>query len=386
MEVIVHQAEVFKLLDVLLARWKSTPRQYPFNRRDAIIPQNIIPTEIRANKTRLACFYFYTCIYMRGGIESLQVFNALIKMWRIHPELFDPLHAQWWKQSDVQAILKRFIGWDSKAASVNWIENSKRLVRNWGGDPLELIKGLSKYDEALRRIKNKTTKKELHEAEVKEKNGEGFRGFQPKMVSMILYFYDWEGWLKPRFLYPSPADFHNFRFALANRGMEILPFTPVVRTSEKISAPWRTVVMAYMKARKADPVEVSDALWLFSLVMCGNSPVTTTYKVPPLERRERPGLFIFGEIQEEWDYGKSVKAKKSLKLQQTCLICPFADTCDYAIPARPYYTKGLLELRLRAKVIEGIGFNHLPDPKPDEVVIDQEVLQLLTTLEHPVSA
>lgn len=380
MQVIVHQGRVFELLDVLLARWKASPKKYPFNRKDAVIPQNIIPEEIRKDTRTLACFYFYACIYMRGGIESLQVFNALIKMWRTYPDLFDPMRAQWWKQSDVQVILKRFIGWDSKAASKNWVENSKRLMRNWGGDPFTLLKGVKDYDEALLRIRNKLKKSELHEAGM---HNEGFIGFQPKMVSMILYFYDWEGWLKPRFLYPSPADFHNFRFALANGAMEIVPYTRQVRTSEKISAQWREIVMAYMKARRADPVQVSDALWLFSLVMCGNSPATTAHAKHPLERKERPSLFAFGNVEEQWDHGQSVRARKSLQLRQTCLICPFAATCDYAIPAQPYYRQGILELRPRPKVIEGIGFNHLPEPKPDEIIIDQKVLQLLHTLEHP---
>ncbi len=121
--------------------------------------------------------------------------------------------------------------------------------------------------------------------------------------------------------------------------------------------------------------------------MCGNSPATTMFETHPLERKDRPGLFIFGDIKEKWDHGKWVKARKSPKLQQTCLICPFADTCDFAIPSRPYYRKGLLQLRPRHKVMEGVGFNHLPlDPSPNDIVIDPEILTLLHQLEPPVPA
>ncbi|HEY6022533.1 MAG TPA: hypothetical protein VIY48_22515, partial [Candidatus Paceibacterota bacterium] len=160
MHVIVHQDKVFELLDVLLARWKSKPKQYPYNRPDAVIPQRIIPPELHANKHTLACWYFYACIYMRGGIESLQAFNALIRMWRDLPHLFDPAHAALMQPSDMQPILRKYIGWDSEQASINWVFNSRWLMQSWKGNPLNLIKGLRSYEEAERRIRNKRTKRE----------------------------------------------------------------------------------------------------------------------------------------------------------------------------------------------------------------------------------
>jgi hypothetical protein len=345
MHVVVHQERVSELLDVLLARWRSIPKHYPFDRKDAVVPQSIIPKEMRQNQFTLACFYFYACIYMRGGIESLQAFSALIKMWRKYPDLFDPMHAAWLQPRDIQPILKEFIGWDSKAASKNWIENSRRLRNNWQSNPLCVIKGLSSYKEALRRIRNKISKRDKKEAGPRN---EGFLGFQPKMVSMILYFYDWEGWLKPRFLYPAPADFHNFRLALANRIMVVTPSTATIRSSEKISAPWRKALMDYMKKTGADPIEVSDVLWLFSLTMCGNSPATLTFEVHPLTRRPAH-LFAHAGVEEEWDHMQWVRTKRQ-RLERTCMICPFEKTCMFGIPARPYYRLGLLELRPRPKL------------------------------------
>jgi hypothetical protein len=165
----------YAMLDKLVGLHQAN--KYPFNRPDAIIPQKIIPEEIRKDKYLLACFYFYICIYMRGGIESLQAFNAMIKMWRVHPELFDPVRAQMLSPEQVQPILREFVGWDSKAASINWVTNSIRLSKNWNGNPLNLLKNLRSYDGAIKRIRNKRTKRDLREA---GKGNEGFRGFQPR--------------------------------------------------------------------------------------------------------------------------------------------------------------------------------------------------------------
>ena len=61
-------------------------------------------------------------------------------------------------EAEAQKVLKEHIGWDSRQASINWSENSKRLCDNWGGQAINLVKYLDSYDEALRRMKNKTTK------------------------------------------------------------------------------------------------------------------------------------------------------------------------------------------------------------------------------------
>jgi len=368
MEVIVHHHKVFKLIDTLLERWNASPKRYPYNRPDAIIPQNVIPDSIRKDTFALACFYFYVCIYMRGGIESLQAFNAMLKMREKHPLMFDPYHASLMTQEEVQAILKEFVGWDSKNASINWVENSKRLMRNWKGNPLNLIKKLDNYEEALRRIKNKLTKKEIAAA---GPDGEGFRGFQPKMVSMILYFYDWEKLLKKRFHYPAPADFHNFRLGLAIRAMEVdLKEGETIRAVEKISAPWRDAVMAYLKEHDADPIEVADAIWLFSLVMCGNSSAPTTSKQPlDLELFSHASVEIVSshDQRQQWSMAKNRK-----KLEQTCYICPLAAHCDFAVPSKPYYTKGMLVLLPRIRPEASRYLEQLREPSPSEVILKEE--------------
>ncbi len=381
MEITVHHERVFALLDVLLPRWKE--KRYPYNRPDAIIPQTIIPAELRKKKKELAWFYFYICIYMRGGIESLQAFRALLRMRTAHPHLFDPLHAQWWPVEEVQLILKTFIGWDSKAASINWVENSRRLVGTWGDDPLALIRGVTTYEEALRRIKNKRTKAELAEANKINNNGHGFRGFQPKMVSMLLYFYDWEGWLEPRFAYPSPADFHNFRLGLNFEAIEVkLEKGERLSAKEALSYPWREAVMSYIEKHQADPLEVSDALWLFSLLLCGNSPLTVTRSELGPDLFSHAGVKLHSNGHDtRWLSQRNLTA-----LAQTCFVCPLVEKCAYAVPAQPYYRKGLLQLNPRPRVERGMNLSHFREPAPDNVVLDDEMVDLLEHIEAAAPA
>lgn len=335
----VDRRIAFEGLDTLLELWKR--KAFPYDQKDAILPQTRLPEALRDNPETLAAFYFYVCIYMRGGIESLQAFRALARMWQDHPEAFDPFLAQWLAPAHMEDMLRAYIGWDARRASINWVENSRRLVRNWDGRPLNLLKGLRSWTEALRRFRNKRTKRDLREAGAR---GEGFMGFQPKMVSMLVYFCDWEGWLEKRFLYPSPADFHNFRFGLNQGAITLAPWPGEIRTSEALSAPWRAAVLAYLRSRKADPIEVADALWLFSLVLCGNSPVTQT------STSAGTGFFEADDLPRLVDAQTFRTPRMRLALERTCLRCPVRTRCTLGIPSQPYYRKGILVLRPRPRI------------------------------------
>lgn len=336
-EVIADDATTFYAFDIIVERWKAEPKMFPYDQPGALIPQTLIPKRLRDDKEALFNFYFYICLYMRGGIESAQAFRAMIKLWEDRPEFFDPLYAQHLTQKELQPIIAQYIGWDSEAVTRFWIENSKRLMRNWDGKASNIFKGLKSYKEALRRIRNKRTKKDLYEASLVDDRGEGFMGFQPKMVSMFVYFIDWEGLLEVSFIYPTPADFHNFRFGLAVRGVRIYPEHRNIRSSEKLSRVWRDLTVRYLEARKGlvTPVELADAIWLFSLELCGNSPLTVYH-----EKVDKNGVGMFEpEDLEHQSIPDFLSPAYRDRLQRTCLSCPLIDMCELAIPASPYYQR-----------------------------------------------
>lgn len=334
----------FWLFDSLLERWNAEPKMFPYDQPRAVIPQNIVPGHIRQSNDpeSIYYFYFYICLYMRGGIESIQAFRAMIKLRQDMPELFDPYHAQHLTPEELQPIVAEYVGWDSENVAKYWIDNSQRLMRHWDGKASNIFKGMNDWDEAQRRIWNAghSLKKTTFGKDATTGQYLGFIGFRPKMVSMLVYFIDWEGLLPKRFPYPTPADFHNFRLALAHRVIVLDPEPKNLRNHELISAPWRDLTLRYLKERKADPVELADAVWLFSLEMCGNSPLTDWRE--PSDTAEENGEKVVGLNDEVFtidDLPSLLSKRYRQRLRRTCLACPILDTCELAVPAGPYYQR-----------------------------------------------
>ncbi len=343
MEVIVNRRRFTYIVDALLERKRADI--FPYNVKGVSVPQLLIPDELRENARVLALFYFFVCIYMRGGIKSHTAFKQLIKLWKDYPHYFEPAEVIKIPTEDVQEMLKKYVGWDSKVAGRFWKVNAKRMDLHWGSNPFEIIKGTRSYDEAVRRIANNDKKSKKERNNSLDLKNQGFIGFQHKMASMLLYFYDWEGWITS-FLYPSPADFHHYRIFIANEAISILdPTNGCIRYHNKISESIRTELMHYMKTHNTTPVELGDAIWLYSLAVCGESPATVT-KDSVISSLP---LFVAGEIKSTFDTPIWTQRQKK-KLLRTCGICVLRETCTYAIPSNPYYKKGLIELRTRTPV------------------------------------
>lgn len=326
--VTADRKRAFALIDTLLPRWQR--RQFPFNQPGVMVPQELIPKEVRDNPEEVGRFYFFVCIYMRGGIRSDQAFRAILKMRDDHPHLFDPFAAAWEEPASVQHILKQYIGWDSETASKNWVLNARHLETSWGGSVIKLFKGIRSYEEALHRLRNKTRKKD----QLLGPQSMGFRGFQEKMVSMLVYFMDWNGLLSTRFAYPTPADFHNFRLAFAHGALKVSVDKTRVSSGSEIAGAWREITLAYIRRRKANPVEVADALWLFSLLLCGRSPLTETTGVE--KEKNGSGMFALHMLPHH-DDAQYMARKYRKRLEETCLRCPVLETCGLVVPAGPYY-------------------------------------------------
>jgi hypothetical protein len=255
-------------------------------------------------------------------------------------------------------IYGEFLPIDKETNVRGLLTNYRLLDVHYNGKALDLIKGMNSYEEAVRRLRNKKTKQERVAAGIA---GEGMFGFQHKMVSMLVYFYDWEGWFKKRFIYPSPADIHNFRIGLTSKSLVVEEaVNDTIKDYEGISAPWRKAVVEYLVERGEDPLDVSDVLWLFSNVMCGNSPMTHT---PREEQEAGNGMFEEKELPHFDGEIQFLHPSYRRDLEQTCLNCFLLDRCDYAVPARPYYNKGMIVLRRRPKIEMHVDMSKLKEPE-----------------------
>lgn len=344
MDVRVHDRVAFPALDIIVEAWLE--KSFPYNNTKAVVPQRLIPQELVADKRALANFLFAVCYYMKGRITSEAAFKGMLKIWRKHPEMFEPSIVSFWSTDEIEGILAEFINRDIVQTAKAWKENARRLVDVWGGEAFNITKGLKSHKEAMRRIKNKRTKRDLKRALRANGTGEGFEGFQDKMVSMLIYFFDWFGLLEVRFLYPAPADFHNLRLGFATGSITVFPVPERLRYSTKLAALWGVMLMRYMKQRNYDPIDVADALWLFSALMCGRSPLTTLITAKewkPTERHLFNNKHVRGKLMISHPDFMSKNSRGFVDaLGKTCLRCPFFPGCKYTIPAGPYYqnTKG----------------------------------------------
>lgn len=326
-----------EVLDTLLLMREE--KVYPFNRTDAVVPQKLIGEDIREDKRALSLFYFFACIYMRGGIVSSTAFKLLLRMRAENPWTFEPSEVLKRSTDEVRAVLKTYIGWDSKNAGAYWYENARLLQMNWRGNPLNILDAIETYEDAVVYYQNKNRKGDNQPTGgtdylLLNHQGLGFWGHQHKMVSMQVYFADWERLFKKRFIYPGPVDFHNYRLFLTTGAVTFVDAPEKVSFGEKISAPARKALIRYITEKKVDPIDVADVIWLFSLLMCGESPHTQTKEV-----KIKPGvLFAKHEIKEIWRITEW-SSRKTRSLNRSCHVCAFNKTCKYAIPAGPYYGK-----------------------------------------------
>lgn len=339
MKVELDYGRLCEVVDRLLALKRGNI--YPFNRTDAVVPQTLVPDELRRDKEALALFYFFICTHMRGGITSATVFRQYLRMKAAFPWMFQPKEVIKREPEEIPRVIKGFVGWDSKAAGTFWWHNSRLLASGWDGSALAIIKATRNYDDATRFYKNRR-KKGDKVVDIDTRNL-GFWGHQPKMVSMQVYFADWERLYKKRFPYPGPVDWHNIRIFVT---LCVLIVTkedgePPLRFNEELVRPLREGLMRYIKERKADPIEVADVNWLFSLLMCGESPLTQTKAEVTFE--DAP-LFDGLSIDADWKVEQH-GTKRKTGLEKTCLVCAFNQECQFAMPARPYYSQGLIERR-----------------------------------------
>lgn len=357
MKVTISHERLKWLIDELLARWRATPKRYPFNRPDAIIPQTLVPNELRRDRKMLANFYVGINCHMKGRIASIQAFRSHIALWQKYPWFYEPRRMLWESPERLMEVLEEFSLIDRDASIRDLRINYRHLETYYDGNALNLTKGVENWDEALRRILNKRTQRALQKA---GHGGEGLYGHQHKMVSMTVYWHDWEGWLKPRFPYPSPSDIQNFRWGVG--GAAILTDAKpgeAIRGYDVLGIPWREGVLRYIIENKEDSKDVADVLWLGPNLLCGNSPLTQTTKNP---NKDGSGMFEEDALPLVQSEQKYLNPKYRKALEETCLICPALSQCKYAVPARPYYDEGKFVFRQRPRMELYFDVRKLTEP------------------------
>ncbi len=273
-----------------------------------------------------AVFLFNVCYYMRGGIKSNDAVKRMANVYDEWPSLFDCEFAKDVDPGAIEEILKTNGLGFQKVVADQWVENSRRLHELYDGDPRKIFEGVDSYELSQERIQN-------------DGKGGGFKGFQEKMTSMIIYYLMDED-LIDRFNFPIPVDLHVLRVSIANEMITFgdVPHKTNLFTKETLSA-LRTLYLQYAEERNVNPLRLCDAVWMLSESSCGRHPGNTT--IEPHGRKVRNGRSTY-LIPKEVNFDDPTQLKA---YRESCAICPIEETCQYNIPGTQYYVGGNLIIR-----------------------------------------
>jgi len=311
-------------------------KEYPFNLPKAKAPQvmeNLRDLFVLGSREH-ACFLFALCYWMRGGIDSQTATKQLAQLYRNNPEMFLPEKVyKFQRQMILPGLERRFapiflssefkaigLGFNVEEIADIWVENWLRIKDLWAGDPRDIFKGVSTYEEACKRVQNKSKR--------------GFHGFQEKMVSMLIYFY-MDADILDRWHFPIPVDFHVLRIVFSNC---IIVAKPAESNgngfyTKSVLMSVRKLCQNYCVKHNVDPLHLCEAIWLYSRLMCNQHPGNQSV-VGGRHGRKTELLPV-----SRWSLAQI------RNYSNTCAICSINDTCKWCIPSAEYYIRGKLVLR-----------------------------------------
>ncbi len=300
-------------------------KEYPYDQPEATLPNapENLPRMLKRGTREHALFLFGLCYWMRGGIKSHTAVKQLASLYDAYPEMFFPESSP---KLVVSTLALRFcnggLGFNASKIAEMWVENLAKIDTKWNGDPRTLLANLSTYEEACERIQNKRHK--------------GFRGFQEKMVSMLIYFFMDAG-LVDCFHFPIPVDFHVLRMIFAH---EIIITQEDDANgkgfyTEPVLALVRELFRSYCIDHCANPLRLCDAVWMYSRLMCAKHPGNQS---DVGGRHGRKTLL--------WPVTRWTPAQ-TRAFERTCGVCTIRETCRWCIPSAEYYIRGRIVPRER---------------------------------------
>lgn len=328
LKVVIDYEHAYGVLDTLMDAYEHNAPPYNLDRARLPHDSRHMPETLERGSVDHAMFMFNVCYYMRGGIKSNDAVKRMSRVYDSHKELFDCKSVQDFSSSQIEEILKSNGLGFQKTVAKQWIENSRRMLEQYDGDPRNIFDGVKSYTESQKLIQN-------------DGKGNGFYGFQEKMTSMIIYYLADEGLIDP-FMFPIPVDLHVMRVSIANEMIKFgdVPYGTNLFTDETLRA-LRTLYFDYAYDNNVDPLRLCDAVWMLSESSCGRHPGNTT--IEPLGRKNRNGRSTY-LIPKVVDINDPVQQKA---YEESCRTCPIQETCEFNIPGTQYYVGGNIIVRGR---------------------------------------
>ena len=303
---------------------------YPFNTDLTELPQDEpnLPKNLERGGVDEAMFWFISCYFMRGQIESIAAVRGLSKLYDAHPEIFDPFVAQHQTPEYIEGLLREYgLGSGSIGNSKGWVKNAPRLIKQCDGDPRKLFEGTTDYQELKKRIMN-------------QGKGKGFIGFQEKMTSMLTYWF-MSSELIPYHHHPLPVDLHVVRISSSTEIVtyENIPDGNNILSNQTLEI-LRTMFEDYSHTYNVSQLALCDVIWAHGKALCGDAVGNRTYEPNRLNGRDgRKTLLVREPITFD-----AVQMKRH---ERTCAACPLNESCSHSLPSKPYYLHGELVIHPR---------------------------------------
>lgn len=303
--------------------------QYPYDRLEVDLPQNIVPKPIASKPLLFARFLFYACLYMRGTVISSDAFKQLIRLWKNEPWLFDPEQVIKSNPWEIAIVLYGYIPWRFDQIGDFWYQNSLVLLEDWDGDPRNIFAGTVDEQELYNRI-------------IGLNGYRGFWGFKWKMSSMLSYFLSAVE-LIPFNELSAPVDFHHLRVYLST--MMLVIFGTLKIRFEAVEKLGIELAKWLQAEYGLNAVQYGDVIWLWSLKLCRKAPYTkcrVTYMDVERNGKIVPNKKVRVPHEVDWDNPAYHRLQ-----ERSCGGCAIAKWCKYGIPAGTYYDIGQFWLRER---------------------------------------
>ncbi len=320
--------------DILNTLLDSYARKlWPFNLDSTRVPQDPRHMPRRPEFTRsseersdednrkLALFWFHDCYYMRGVNDSNDMTINLSQLYEDHSELFEPSYSQTLDPKHIERLLLEYhLPVQHKQISEFWVENARRLVADYNGDPRQIFDDFGTYEELVRRVRN-------------DHKGGGFLGFQKKMTSMLGYFMMTND-LVPYQNIPLPVDFHVMRMSIET---EMIRFPSIRGEAIKFDLSTdflREIFYDFADRHDISQLDLCDVVWLYSREACVQSP-TNAQKI--LGRRAGRATVWVPAISSP-----SEASHQQIEAYQAACgsLCRFHDLCTQNVPSGEYYVSG----------------------------------------------
>lgn len=319
LEITVHYDRLDEICQTLLGI--QSRNEYPYNTPGAEVPNRSehMPSEatLPRGTEQHAQYLWHICYWMGGGIDSNLVFKYLSKMYTDRPELFDPRHIveNEITEEAIADVISQYSSLNFNLDRIKkfWITNAYRMVERYDGDVRAVFNRASSY---------RTVKERL----VNDKKGQGFLGFQEKMASMYTHFLA-DADIIEEIPFPPPVDFHVLRLATS---LGILTFENMHERGvleKKTISTLRKVLYDYIVTTGTSEIELDDALWRYSKLMCAKAPSNGSTVDHSAARGEKSAATTP-------NYRNAAIMRK---YAESCGRCAVSHLCTFSLSSGGYY-------------------------------------------------